>query len=128
MIDMTFDFKSDAGGKDPDAYSPTLNAYHRILWSKEFPNGEVIELQSGRVPYALKWKEFWFSSDTIIIEMTHLKNKKVIDQVSEQVSDFKMYCEHLLHRSYTIGSMVIFPVHVNSMNQRRKTNLRITDC
>ena len=45
MIDITFDFRSDARGKDPDAYSPTLNAYHRILWSKELPNGEVMELQ-----------------------------------------------------------------------------------
>ena len=127
MIDITFDFRSDARGKDPDAYSPTLNAYHRILWSKELPNGEVMELQSGRAPYALKWKDFWFSSDTIIVEMTHLKNKKMIDQVRERYSDFDVYIEHLLHRSYTIGSMVIFPVHVNSMNQRKGTNLRIAD-
>ena len=67
MIDITFDFRSDSKGKDPDAYSPTLNAYHRALWSKELPNGEVMELQSGR-----------------IVEMTHLKNKKIIDQVREQ--------------------------------------------
>lgn len=40
MIDITFDFRSDARGRDPDAYSPTLNAYHKILWSKELPNGE----------------------------------------------------------------------------------------
>ena len=52
MIDITFDFRSDSKGKDPDAYSPTLNAYHRALWSKELPNGEVMELQSGRAPYA----------------------------------------------------------------------------
>ena len=24
MIDITFDFRSDSKGKDPDAYSPTL--------------------------------------------------------------------------------------------------------
>ena len=127
MIDITFDFRSDAKGKDPDAYSPTLNAYHKILWSKKLPNGEIMDLQSGRAPYALRWKEFWFSSDTIIVEMTHLKNKKIIDQVRERFSDFDVYCEHLLHRSYTIGSMVIFPVHVNSMIQRKGTNLRIAD-
>jgi hypothetical protein len=127
MIDITFDFRSDAKGKDPDAYSPTLNAYHKILWSKKLPNGEIMDLQSGRAPYALRWKEFWFSSDTIIVEMTHLKNKKIIDQVRERFSNFDVYCEHLLHRSYTIGSMVIFPVHVNSMNQRKGTNLRIAD-
>ena len=86
--------------KDPDAYSPTLNAYHRALWSKELPNGEAMELQSGRAPYAFKWKDFWFSSDTIIVEMTHLKNKKIIDQVREQYSDFDAWCEHLLRRSY----------------------------
>ena len=127
MIDITFDFRSDSRGKDPDGYSPTLNAYHKILWSKELPNGEVMDLQSGRAPFAFSWKDFWFSSDTIIIEMTHLKNKKIIDQVRERISDFDEYIEHLLHRSYTIGSMVIFPVHNNSMNQRKGTNPRIAD-
>ena len=78
MIDITFDFRLDSKCKDPDAYSPKLNAYHRTLWSKELPNGEVMDLQSGRSPYAFKWKDFWFSSDTIIVEMTHLKNKKIM--------------------------------------------------
>ena len=127
MLDITFDFRSDSRGKDPDGYSPTLNAYYRALWSKELPNGEVMDLQSGRAPFAFKWKDFWFSSDTIIIEMTHMKNKKIIDQAREQISDFDEYIEHLLHRSYTIGSMIIIPVHVNSMNQRRGTNLKIAD-
>ena len=127
MIDITFDFRSDSSGKDPDSYSPTLNAYHKTLWSKQLPNGEVMDLQSGRAPFVLSWKEFYFTSDTIIIEMTHLKNKKIIDQVRERISDFDEYIEHLLHRSYTIGSMIIFPVHNNSMNQRKGTNLRIAD-
>ena len=59
--------------------------------------------------------------------MAHLKNKKIIDQVRKQVCDFDIYYEHLLHRSYTIGSTIIFPVHVNSMNQRKGTNLKIAD-
>ena len=99
MIDITFDFRSDAKGKDPDAYSPTLNAYHKILWSKKLPNGEIMDLQSGRAPYALRWKEFWFSSDTIIVEMTHLKNKKIIDQVRERFSDFDVYCVLLINKN-----------------------------
>ena len=74
MIDITFDFRSDSSGKDPDSYSPTLNAYHKTLWSKQLPNGEVMDLQSGRAPFVLSWKGFYFTSDTIIIEMTHLKN------------------------------------------------------
>lgn len=36
-IETTFDVNSDAQGKDPDKYSPTLRRYHRKLWSKELP-------------------------------------------------------------------------------------------
>ena len=57
MIDITFDFRSDSRGKDPDAYSPTLNEYHIALWSKELPNGEVMELESRRSPYYLNLKQ-----------------------------------------------------------------------
>ena len=76
MIDITFDFRSDSRGKDPDGYSPTLNAYHRALWSKELPNGEIMDLHSGKPPFTLYWKDFCFSSDTIIVEMRNLQNKK----------------------------------------------------
>ena len=82
MIDITFDFRSDSKGRDPDTYSPMINAYHKILWSKELPNGEVMDFQSGRAPFVLKWKDFCFSSDKIIVEMRNQKNKKIIDQVS----------------------------------------------
>ena len=126
-IDITFDFRSDSKGRDPDTYSTTLNAYHRALWSKELPNGEVMNLQSKGAPYVLTWKDFYFTSDTIIVEMRHSKNKKIIDQLYERVENFEEYYQHLLYRSYTIGSMVIFPVHDNSMNQRRGTNIRISD-
>ncbi|WP_442955268.1 DUF6994 family protein [Parasphingorhabdus sp.] len=35
-IDTSFDFRRDAGGRDPDAYSATLRSYHRHLvrWRK----------------------------------------------------------------------------------------------
>ena len=127
MIDITFDFRSDSGGKDPDAYSPTLNAYHRALWSKELPNGEVMDLKSGKAPFALYWKDFCFSSDTIIVEMLHWRNKKIIDQVRDIIEDADGFFEHLVRRSYSIGSMIIFPVHKNSMNQRRGMSVLISD-
>ncbi len=78
MIDITFDFRFDAKGRDPDTYSPTLNAYHRVLWSKKLPNGEVMDFQSNGAPYVLTWKGFFFTSDTIIVEMRNLKNEKII--------------------------------------------------
>lgn len=105
MIDITFDFRSDSKSRDPDTYSPTLNAYHRALWSKELPNGEIMDLQSKGAPYVLTWKDFCFTSDTIIIEMRSLKNKKIIEQACNLLEDFEEYYEHLLHRSYSIGSM-----------------------
>src|SRR3954449_9843711 len=39
-IDVTFDFRSDTPpGRDPDALSPTLRRYHKLLWSKPLPSG-----------------------------------------------------------------------------------------
>lgn len=46
-IDCDFDFRVDAGGKDPDFASPTLRPYHRILW---VPRGEL-----GWVPRLGSW-------------------------------------------------------------------------
>lgn len=40
QIDLTFDFRSDTPpGKDPDALSPTLRRYRKLLWSKLLPGG-----------------------------------------------------------------------------------------
>ena len=127
MIDITFDFRTDSKGRDPDTYSPTLNANNRALWSKGLPNGEVMDLQSKGAPFVLSWKDFYFTSDTIIVEMRSLKNQKIIDQALEHIEDFEEVYEHLLRRFYSIGSMIIFPVHVNSMNQRRGMNILIAD-
>ena len=127
MIDITFDFRSDSGGKDPDSYSSTLNAYHKALWSKELPNGEMMSLQSGKAPFVLNWKEFYFTSDTLVITMANGKNTKIISQVRELIEYYDEFQEHLLRRSYSIGSMIIFPVHRNSMNQRKGMNARIFD-
>ena len=44
IIDTTFDFNTDANGGDPDSTSPTLRSYHKYLWSKPLPNGEMFEL------------------------------------------------------------------------------------
>ena len=126
MIDITFDFRTDSKG-DPDTYSPTLNEYHRMLWSKKLPNGEVMDLRSGKPPYVLTWKDFYLTSDTIIVEINNSKNQKIIDQVNAMVDDSDAFFENLLRRSYTIGGMIIFPCHTNSMNQRRGTHPRIRD-
>ncbi len=45
-IHVTFDVRTDAGGKDPDSHSPTLREYHRLLWSKELPSGRHTEFDT----------------------------------------------------------------------------------
>lgn len=47
-IDITYDFRLDANGRDPDAFSPMLRRYHRILWSKPLPNGLDFTLSDSR--------------------------------------------------------------------------------
>ena len=86
-----------------------------------------MDLQSGKPPYAFRWKDFWFSSDTIIVEMLHWRNKKIIDQVQELITDSEGLFEHLVSRSYSIGGTIVFPVHKNSMNQIRGMNILISD-
>ena len=127
MIDTSFDFRTDANRKDPDSYSPTLNEYHRLLWSKELPNGEVMELKPEGPPYTLNWKDFVLSSDSIIVELKYKKNQRIIDQVCAFVDDPDAYYENLLRRSYSAGGMIIFPKHSNSINQRRGTSSFISD-
>ena len=71
MIDINFDFTTDSpgywegfwdrndglgyGGSDPDNASLTLQRYHKLLWSKALPNGEIMDLEMGSGPYYLTW-------------------------------------------------------------------------
>ena len=142
-IDTTFDFTSElpeywdgfwdrndglgGGGCDPDNASPTLQEYHRIIWSRRLPNDEVMELKKGSGPYYLTWKDMRFGSDSIIVELRYKKYRHIIDQVMKIVPDYKAFYEELLRKSYTIGGMIIFPKHMGSMNQDRGTNKLISD-
>lgn len=143
MIDVAFDFTTDTshywdgfwersgglglGAKDPDSCSPTLKSYHQQLWSKELPNGETMELGADD-PYSyLRWKDFRLSSDTIIISMIHWNNKKMIDQISERLGDYKAFYVDLIHKAYTIGGTILFPQHSGSINQSKGCNRIISD-
>jgi hypothetical protein len=71
IVNTTFNVYSDARGGDPDSTSPTLRAYHKILWSKPLPNGKTFELfeKSGvYLHHKSALGEFFLGSDAI----THL--------------------------------------------------------
>jgi hypothetical protein len=129
-IDINYDFRSDANGKDPDKYSATLRQYHQILWSKPLPRGKVFKLNSSIEGVYLHHKsqlgEFFLSSDSVI--PTYIKWKRlshIIDQITQVEKD------EFLHTAYTIGGMMVFPSNtVNgkpTINSERGFNAQIAD-
>ena len=47
-LDITFNVYTDANGGDPDSTSQTLRLYHKMLWSKSLPNGQLFELENKK--------------------------------------------------------------------------------
>ena len=92
MIDLTFNVFSDANGGDPDATSPTLRRYHKILWSKPLPCGEFFELRDD-MPRAYlyhksRFGEFFLGSDAITHSYKHQKRKKwLTSQIPKAVQE-----------------------------------------
>ena len=129
-IDINFNFYSDTPkGKDPDSYSPTLRSYHKILWSRELPNGSLFKLDES-IPMRLHHKsdlgEFVLSSDSIAHTYSNIKSTtdiiKKIDE--EELEKFVSLCS-------TIGGYIIFPSErINNqmtINGARGVNKKIRD-
>lgn len=126
-IDTTFDFRTDRpGNKDPDSWSPTLRTYHRLLWSKALPAGEVFTLVEAGKPggYHLRHESalgtFRLSSDAI----THrYLRAPVVKEIPAEDMPPSL--------GYTIGSALVFPgTRVDgkqTINQARGTHPRVRD-
>lgn len=108
QIDVTFDFRSDTPpGKDPDAFSPTLRRYHKLLWSKPLPSGRLFELDdtnpSAYLHHRSELGEFWLASDTVIPSFRKEQRiAHVLEQIPEELRAFNDI-------GYTIGGMMVFP-------------------
>ena len=129
-IDTTYDFRTDASGKDPDSYSPTLRRYHRHLWSKALPNGKLFVLADTTPGAYLHHRsevgEFFLSSDSVIPSFTRWKRMKhITEQFPEEEN------EAFRTIGYTIGGMMVFPGNVidgkQTINGARGFNGRIAD-
>ena len=142
-IDVNFDFTTDtkgfwdgfwerndglgAGGADPDSRSKTLRLYSQLLWSKPLPNGEVMELEDGRSKFYLRWKDFYFSNDSITASFRYYRNRPFLEKVKNSVDNYHQYVESYLHKLYQIGGEVILPSAVMGINQTRGFKSEIRD-
>lgn len=130
MIDTAFDFRTDAGGKDPDTHSATLRRYHRLLWSKPLPSGGVFDLDDTTPHVYLHHRselgEFFLASDSVIATYWgYLVTQSIIDQLpEEEVEEFEAV-------GYTIGGMMLFPGNKidgrMTINGARGFNRKIAD-
>lgn len=142
-IDVSFDFTTDSpgywdgfwdnrgglgvGNSDPDSVSKTLQKYHQIIWSKDLPCGERMNLERGTGPYYLAWKDFRFGSDSILVSFRYEKYREMIEKIEKAVPDYRAFVEDYIRKFYTIGGMIIFPKHAGSINQIKGTNPQIKD-
>lgn len=143
-IDVTFDFTSDSpsywdnfwenknglglGNSDPDSESKTLQAYHKLLYSRKLPNGEYMDLEAGSDQYNyLTWKDFRFGSDSITVSYRYYDYIEILEKIKSSLPDYKSFMEDFLRKSYTIGGNIIFPKRRNSINQKRGFDTKIRD-
>ena len=140
-FDINFDFTTDTpyfwetywndemGGVfvDPDSESKTLKKYHKIVWSKQLPNGEFMNLTEGYGANYLTWKGFRFGSDSIIASFRYEKYRFMIKQVMNYLPNYKDFMENYTRKSYTLGGSIIFPKMQGSINQSRGCNPFIRD-
>jgi hypothetical protein len=107
-IDTSFDFRTDAFGKDPDTHSATLRRYHKRLWSKPLPSGRPFDLVDTRrgvyLHHASNLGEFFLSSDAVIPTFRKWSSlKRITGLFSEEEN------EAFSTIGYTIGGMMVFP-------------------
>jgi hypothetical protein len=108
-VDVTFDFRTDTPpGKDPDALSPTLRRYHKLLWSKPLPSGFTFDLDDTvRGHYLIHASElgvFSLASDAVVPSFTRdLKMRHITEQFPPtELDEFNRL-------GYTIGGIMLFP-------------------
>jgi len=129
LIDVSYNFQTNLGGRDADRYSPILQEYHRFLWSKPLPNGKEFTLEKitqNRLYHKSELGEYYLSSDRAIA--TFLKwerTKHIISQIPT------IEIEKFRHISDTIGGIVIWPSNKidrkNTINGERGFNRKISD-
>ena len=107
-FDPTFDFRTDAGGGDPDKTSPTLKAYHKLLWSKPLPSGEPFDLDDTRPDAYLHHLsargDFYLGSDAAM--PTWIRWQRMAHIVPLILESERVRFDTV---TYQMGGMMLFP-------------------
>ena len=131
-IDVTLNVERDAGGRDPDRFSPTLRRYHQLLWSKPLPNGPEFSLDTttpqAYLHHASAVGEFFMASDSIVHSYRGAYMNR-IGGVMDQVPPG--HVAELHDEGSTIGGYLLFPGDRRdrkpTINGARGMNAKICD-
>lgn len=124
--------RADAGGRDPDAYSATLRAYHQLLWSKPLPTGAMFTLDETLHHRSAELGEFRLSSDSITHSYRSWTRPARIVEVVGAIPEHEL--DAFVALAYTVGGFIVFPlgavrdgVRQHSINQKRGMSTTIRD-
>lgn len=129
IVDTTFNVYTDARGGDPDSKSATLRSYHKFLWSKPLPSGDIFDLTDQRYSCYLyhnsKLGEYFLGSDAITHSYkNHTRKKWLTAQIQGEVDELR-------DKGSTIGAFTLFPNNrvdgQHTINQARGVNSLIDD-
>lgn len=131
IINVNFDFRKESKERDPDRWSPTLQEYHQIVWSKPLPNGKLFTLErvnQNRLYHKSELGEFYLSSDVALYGFIRKCEKLefVISQVQEiELTQFRQLTLN------TFGGTILWPsIRINNkmtINGARGFNRLIFD-
>ena len=106
-----------------------LRKYHQILWSRELPCGEKMELTDGKSRYYLKWKDFYFGSDSILVSFRHSDKKALLDEVKENMHNLPgLSCEPRCPYHPRMMLKVIIYAYMNNIYSCRRIEPHQHNC
>ena len=106
-IDIDFDHRTDAGGRDIDLFSPRLKQHHQLLWQKPLPSGELLTLSPMSRRYLVFRPDdlvYSLSSDQISNSMRSTERMK---HITSQISDVEL--DEFQFLGATVGGTILFP-------------------
>ena len=125
------DFQTDAKHRDPDIHSPLLQDFHRRLWTKPLPSGEIFALEPARAGSArvLRYTSADGSSIDLSSDTLANSNRGRLSEFYTAMGDASNTEWHRVGGS--IGGRLLFPrTRVQgrqTINQRRGTHPQIRD-